>query len=220
MSRTDATPLDTFAPFPKIPRLRRDIVVTEKIDGTNAQVVIQIVSPAVKCDTDDVITIGDRTYVRHDGDVYEVRFASRNRWIKPDDDNAGFAKWGVANARELLGLGAGRHYGEWWGSGIQRGYGFTKGERFFSLFNTGRWNWETPESTPPLCCTTVPVLAEGVMTDALIEGAINDLIREGSNASIGYMRPEGVVVYHTQSRSYYKRLIENDEIPKGADGGN
>ncbi len=25
-----------FKPWPKIPRLRRDIVITEKIDGTNA----------------------------------------------------------------------------------------------------------------------------------------------------------------------------------------
>ena len=32
--------LDKFAPFPKLSRLFRDIVVTEKIDGTNAQVCV------------------------------------------------------------------------------------------------------------------------------------------------------------------------------------
>jgi hypothetical protein len=29
--------MSDFIPFPKIPRLRRDIVITEKIDGTNVQ---------------------------------------------------------------------------------------------------------------------------------------------------------------------------------------
>ena len=29
-----------FQPFPKIPRLSREIVITEKIDGTNAQILI------------------------------------------------------------------------------------------------------------------------------------------------------------------------------------
>ena len=31
---------NTFVPFPKMARLRRDILITEKIDGTNAQIVI------------------------------------------------------------------------------------------------------------------------------------------------------------------------------------
>ena len=29
-----------FVEFPKIPRLKRDIVVTEKIDGTNASILV------------------------------------------------------------------------------------------------------------------------------------------------------------------------------------
>ena len=33
----------------------------------------------------------------------------------------------------------GRHFGEWWGSGIQRGYGLD--EKTFSLFNAYRWGW-------------------------------------------------------------------------------
>lgn len=31
----------TFEAFPKISRLRRNVIVTEKIDGTNAQVFIE-----------------------------------------------------------------------------------------------------------------------------------------------------------------------------------
>lgn len=30
-----------FVEFPKIPRLSRDIIVTEKIDGTNAQIYLE-----------------------------------------------------------------------------------------------------------------------------------------------------------------------------------
>ncbi len=56
---------DEFTAFPKIPRLNREIIVTEKIDGTNAQVV-----------------------VTEDG---EVRAGSRSRWITPEADNFGYA---------------------------------------------------------------------------------------------------------------------------------
>lgn len=102
-----------FQPFPKIPRLRRRVVVTEKIDGTNACVWV-----------DDTATI--------------VRAGSRNKWIDPKADNYGFAGWVEKNAAELLRLGPGFHYGEWWGAGIQRRYDLS--EKRFSLFNVGRWN--------------------------------------------------------------------------------
>src|SRR5436305_1822690 len=98
-----------FNAFPKIARLNRECVITEKIDGTNASILI---------DEDGVVMAGSRT-----------------RWITPENDNFGFAKWVEANKSELMKLGVGHHFGEWWGSGIQRGYGLTKGEKRFSLFN-------------------------------------------------------------------------------------
>jgi hypothetical protein len=61
-----------FHPFGKVPRLLSDIVVTEKIDGTNGAIVVS-----------------------EDGKVYAQ---SRNRVISPDDDNYGFAKWVERNA--------------------------------------------------------------------------------------------------------------------------
>jgi hypothetical protein len=85
-----------FQAFDKIPRLRRGCVITEKIDGTNAQV----------CFADDG----------------QMLVGSRNRWITPDNDNYGFARWCVENETELRKLGPGRHFGEWWGAGIQRRY--------------------------------------------------------------------------------------------------
>lgn len=109
--------LDTFEPFPKIARLLREIVITEKIDGTNAQVVV----------SDDGAT---------------VRAASRTTWITPEKDNKGFARWVQENAEQLKALGPGRHFGEWWGAGIGRKYGLS--EKRFSLFNVARWGESRP----------------------------------------------------------------------------
>jgi hypothetical protein len=110
-----------FKPFEKIARLNREIVITEKIDGTNALV-----------------------FVSDDG---EVLAGSRSRWITLEDDNAGFAKWVKAHEEELrTGLGPGYHYGEWWGSGIGRKYGLK--EKRFSLFNVSRW---TDDVRPSCC---------------------------------------------------------------------
>lgn len=172
-----------FKPFAKIARLKRDVVVTEKIDGTNALV----------CIADDGVT---------------MRFGSRSRWITPDDDNAGFARWGEAHREELLQLGPGYHYGEWFGSGIQRRYGLA--EKRFALFNTGRWSGDSK----PACCHVVPVLGVGPMNET-VDAALAKLRAEGSVAVPGFARPEGVVVYHMASHMLFKVLLENDHVPKG-----
>ena len=102
-----------FTSFQKIPRFFRDIVVTEKIDGTNAQI-----------------------WIPEDPEQ-EIVAGSRNRWITPEDDNYGFAAWVHANANMLRRFGPGKHFGEWYGAGIQRRYGLD--HKRFALFNTGRW---------------------------------------------------------------------------------
>jgi len=178
--------MSEFKPFPKIPRMRRELVVTEKIDGTNALV-----------------------WVSDDGT--EVKAGSRSRWVTPQADNAGFARWVEENRDELVKLGPGYHYGEFWGRGIQRGYGLD--HKRFSLFNVGRW---TDENTPA-CCHVVPVLARGV-GERVVEEALNTLREHGSIAAPGFMNPEGVVVYHTAAGTLAKVLMEGDELPKGAVG--
>ena len=193
-----------FEPFPKMARLSREIIVTEKIDGTNAQILI----------TDD-------------GDMFT---GSRNRWITPNDDNHGFALWAYSHSAELIaGLGPGRHFGEWWGSGIQRGYGLTKGEKRFSLFNVQRWclSGETPQQIHtadpriekwqdvlPECCGLVPVIYRGEFDVRWINRCVELLDRYGSYAVKGFMNPEGVVVYHTAANVGFKKTIHNDDVPK------
>src|SRR5262245_32131020 len=125
-----------FQPFNKIARLNRNCTITEKIDGTNASV--EIVSKlAVDPGADGLLETMRRFVIAEDAEVAMLA-GSRTRYITPTDDNMGFAKWVEANAEQLLALGPGRHYGEWWGQKIQRTYGLT--EKRFSLFNVSRWH--------------------------------------------------------------------------------
>ncbi|TIL38509.1 RNA ligase family protein [Mesorhizobium sp.] len=174
--------MSDFVPFPKIPRLKRGCVITEKIDGTNAQVVV--------------------------GEDGSVRAGSRNRWISPEDDNFGFARWVAEHVDGLRELGPGQHFGEWWGLGIQRGYGLH--ERRFSLFNAGRWSAGRPE-----CCGVVPVLYAGDFSTDVVDATLQALKADGSAVAPGFDKPEGIIVYMTAARHTYKVLAENDNEPKG-----
>ena len=173
-----------FVPFPKIGRLSRDCIITEKLDGTNA-----------------CIAIGE------DG---SFQVASRTRWITPDADNFGFAKWAYEREAELRQLGPGRHFGEWWGLGIQRGYGLS--ERRFSLFNVRRWGGPAAR---PACCGVVPIIASGNFDTDFIAGAMDALRSIGSHAAPGFKNPEGVVIFHTQSGAMFKKTFEKDDAGKG-----
>ena len=191
-----------FQGFPKIARFMRRIIVTEKIDGTNGCI-----------------------YIGKDG---EFLVGSRSRWITPENDNFGFAAWAYANREELMKLGVGRHFGEWWGQGINRGYGLT--EKRFSLFNVQRWHLagKEPEQIAtadprivrtqeelPACCGLVPILYQGMPYTFEIELCLGRLRDFGSRAAPGYRLPEGLVVFHTAGNVGFKQTIENDETPKG-----
>ncbi|KAK1548362.1 hypothetical protein Q3G72_018654 [Acer saccharum] len=141
-------------PWPKIPRLFRDIEITEKIDGTNAAIHI-VHSPG-----GEVVDGGMVGALVH-GEFYGIAAQSRTRLITPDADNYGFAAYVNANAEALVELlGPGLHFGEWYGKGIQRGYGLD--ERRFALFNASRW--EGLQGAPlakDLGVDVVPVLFRG-----------------------------------------------------------
>lgn len=205
---TDVLTKPEFRAFPKLARLNRDIVVSEKIDGTNAAVGVIPVAQADPSELHEAIFDG---IVAHIGD--DVVWAqSRKRVITPEQDNFGFARWVHENAELLALLGPGYHYGEWWGSGIQRGYGLTGGEKRFSLFNP-----ETvmpPELRALEGLGTVPVLYEGRFNQGAIGAALDTLRRHGSQAEPGFPKPEGVVIYHTAARTSFKVTLEGDGEPK------
>lgn len=178
-----------FVPFQKIPRWSsQDIIISEKIDGTNA-----------------CIWISD--------DCTEYRCGSRTRWITPTDDNYGFAGWVERNKDAILGLGKGTHFGEWWGLGIQRCY--NEQHKRFSLFNTLRWNTEEQQERLKHIPNTdsVPILYQGPFSDEAIESVMARLWSEGSSAAPGFRNPEGIVIYMPGSRTLFKKTF-GDNLSK------
>jgi RNA ligase-like protein len=175
----------TFEEFPKIARLNRPCVISEKIDGTNGQIIVS------------------------DG---RIQAASRSCLIFPDRDNHGFAAWVRDHESDLIKLGPGRHFGEWWGSGIQRKYGLTGSDKRFSLFNSFRWS--AMDARPP-CCGIVPILYQGPFSTSAVNDCVAKLRESGSVAAPGFMKPEGVVVWHVAAQIGFKVTLEKDEEPKG-----
>jgi hypothetical protein len=178
-----------FIGFGKIPRLSKECIITEKIDGTNAQIYI-----AENCEP---ITLKS-------GRVVPFLCGSRTRWIFPENDNAGFATWAYNHVCDLLDLGPGSHFGEWWGAKIGRKYDLD--HKRFSLFNVGRW---ADDEVRPACCHVVPTLWSGDFDTDLIEDVCDKLKLYGSVAAPGFMKPEGIIIYHTAAKQYFKKPFES-----------
>lgn len=190
-----------FQPFPKLPRISRGSVITEKLDGTNAQIIIRKLQHETPLDGEYHRAAGDVL----NGEVYIIGAGSRSRLIKPGKltDNFGFAQWVWDNADELVKLGEGRHFGEWYGNGIQRGYGLS--ERRFALFNTHRW----APGTTPKCVGVVPTLYRGEFSSEMVDHCMRILAAGGSQAAPGFKDPEGIVIYHEAARVSFKKTFDD-----------
>lgn len=139
-----------FKAWPKIYRYNPfNVTITEKLDGTNACVIVE------------------------GGEV--VGCQSRKRIITPESDNYGFAQWVEDNKEDLSNLGDGYHYGEWVGEGIQKNPHNLSGKHF-CLFNTSLWS--DPERRPD-CCNVVRVLFEGCMDKETVPQILDKLYEEG-----------------------------------------
>ena len=162
-----------FVAYPKLGRLARaNMVITEKIDGTNACIVVE------------------------EGQIALVQ--SRKRVIVPGTDNAGFAGWVYANAAIIAeALGDGRHYGEWAGPAIQQNPLDMIEKRLF-LFNTNQFPPERieqiQETVPHI--SAVPTLYKGAFSMETISETLRTLAENGSQVPQKGLaaRPEGVVV--------------------------
>ena len=53
-----------------------------------------------------------------------------------------------------------------------------------------------------------------MFSTAMVFEILEDLRSGGSVAAPGFMRPEGVVVFHTANGTLFKKTIEKDEAPK------
>lgn len=204
-----------FEPFPKLTRFSQDWTVTEKIDGSNAQIFI----------TPDPVN-GATALMAVDGEWGMYVYAgSRKRFLEPtkQGDHMGFARWVADNVDAIAEtLGYGRHYGEWWGHGIQRGYDLK--EKRFSLFNVSRWKEEEVNHVPGL--HVVPCLPfdepefKPILNEYLDEPGgyfkycLEYLQKNGSLAAPGYMNPEGIVMFHGRSNTGFKKTFDYDEFGK------
>lgn len=174
-----------FTKFPKIPRLNRLMVITEKIDGTNASIFIPE-------NPNEPILAGKRT-----------------GWCGlGKEDNFGFNNFVQGHADAFRKFKPGHYFGEWYGVGIQRGYNMT--ERKFALFNP---KVEIPEELRHIVHHTT-VLAQGPFNTDAIETALELLRQSGSLTVPGFMKPEGIVVYHVAANCMFKVMLENDDAPK------
>jgi hypothetical protein len=202
-----------FIEWPKTQRLYRTIVVSEKLDGTNAAIHVEKLGDVAQ------ITVATDDQVRVGSDVYRVTAQSRKRLIYPGKgpdggslDNYGFAAWVQSNAARLVEtFGQGLHFGEYWGKGINRAYGI-EGRRF-SLFNTDKHKGLCAD-IGGVQVEPVPVLYQGMFSDESIKGALADLAYNGSVAAPGFMNAEGVCVWHSQTRSVWKVTLDNNDAGK------
>lgn len=208
------TPNFPFVPADKTPRLNRNVIISEKLDGTRATIFID--------------------------DSGELFCGSRTRWITPQNDNFGFARWAEGNREDLLKLGPGRHDGEFYGQGIQRNYNLK--ERRFALFNASRWLSVCEDNGKPLpdhpgvfeaktlddgtkvvspgpgSCYVVPLIWKGVFDLFDCRSTLEMLRVHGSFAVPGWTKPEGIVIFHEAAKKAFKVTCENDESPKGVPG--
>lgn len=220
-----------YIEFPKIPRLSRDCTITEKIDGTNGCISIRKAG-------DHPFEFGIDAEVETPDGAMLVRAGSRTRWLEHSGkgDNHGFGEWVGRRAHELVKLGEGNHFGEWWGLGIQRGY--KQPIKRFSLFNTSRWapfatsvplvmddkvagsttnfcaGLKPGQEYAPSCCDVVPVLFEGLFETARVNQALH-LLTFGSVAAPGFTQPEGIIIFHHALNGYFKKTLLKDNEWKG-----
>lgn len=195
-----------FEAFPKIGRLNRKCTITEKIDGTNAQIVFDEVG--------NMLVGSRKRQIYPEGTLFDA-----DGTVIKGTDNMGFAQWAYSLQDTLFDyLGAGRHYGEWAGAGIQRGYGLTT-KRFY-LFNTFRWDDDLfdMQGQHDIGLFVVPTLYTG---DYSVD-MINDIVKHLPDNAMTlngttFHNPEGVIVYHHGTRTYAKVTCKKDNEGKGRD---
>lgn len=182
-----------FKSFTDVKRFKNDlnVTITEKIHGSNAQIYI---------------------YEDEEDGKLKIIAGSRTRWLDPAvSDNYGFGAWVAANEDELIAyLSHGRHYGEWYGAGVNHGYGLK--EKRLVLFNTHRWQQVVDSGKPlPARVELVPVLYQGPFYETVVDECLMRLKREGSVLVPGCMKPEGVVIYFHDVDVMRKSVINPEE---------
>lgn len=178
-------PRTHFSGYPKTKRLETlTFTISEKIDGTNAGIIVP-----------------------EDSEL-ELIATSKNGCITVQNDNHGFARWVKENELELRSLSPGHHFGEWYGNKINRNYGLS--DRQFVLFNHNRYTTKYFDSGDPTAVDKLPscvqlekVLAHDVpifMLQEFVKQCRDLLISKGSRQVPGFMKPEGLIIRDSHGR--------------------
>lgn len=174
-----------FKAWPKIQRLDKNTVtITEKIDGTNACVIVD------------------------NGQV--VGAQSRNRLLTLEADNMGFANWVEQNKEPLATLGDGYHYGEWAGPGIQKNPHCLSQKTFFLFDSRMHGLFENnPEHPAKDVVSVVPILYTGWYSPEIVDDILWYL--EEGDIGLGAGKetnPEGIIIYFHAFQQHLKRHLE------------
>ena len=81
----------------------------------------------------------------------------------------------------------------------------------FVLFAAHIWYAPFKRGELPEGLSCVPLLYQGPHDTRKIDDYMDWLAHNGSVFAPGFMKPEGVVVYHTASKTLYKKTFEHDE---------
>ncbi len=182
-----------FPKYPKTQRLENEtITISEKIDGTNGLIRI---CPAP-----------------WEGGRRDIIAGSRSKWLIPGKtrswDNHGFGQWVEDNRQELYKLPDGDHYGEWYGRGINRGYGLK--EKRFMLFNRDRYgdleDFPNGVEVETVLSSNIGVKELSDVLHVLTER----LMKSGSEHVPGFAKPEGVILRFKLAGKVYKQVFDYD----------
>jgi hypothetical protein len=206
-----------FEKFPSLTRFSHGWTITEKLDGTNAQILIVPNGDVTNDAWVNGLVLGSMAGEGEWKDHLSILAGSRSKMLTAtkQGDNHGFARFVADHASELIAvLGVGRHFGEWVGKGVnKRHYGLD--EKVFALFNVHRW---ADVELPPRL-RVVPVLFEGYADNPGAEAAaaLTNLRAQGSAFAPGYDNPEGIVMRHGPSGTLFKKTFDYDEQGKWAE---
>ena len=203
----------SYPSFSSIERLENIYcVISEKIDGTNG--LIEIQNKANNSNTGSMI----------------VKFGSRNRYISFSDDNAGFAnffrhyeKKFKNMAKEIIASSYNedsqtdeiptenyplRIYGEWFGKGIQRGYGLD--DKYFMPFSSFYAEHMIKAGIPNIMMPNI--MYTGKFSLEVVDNCMNCLT-SGSfhNLITNYDNPEGIVIYFPKYNFRLKQTFEGSK---------
>ena len=93
-------------------------------------------------------------------------------------------------------------------------YDVTPRTRWDAWYNRGELLFTTCDEVP--CCHVVPVLLRYTFDTTKVEAALIQLSVKGSAAAPGFMKPEGVVVFHTKSGTLFKKTLDKNDGHKSA----